>query len=117
MNIRDQTGLDISKQVQTEKFLQTYKIDILNCQEINIKEETFSNTDFISSSYQIISNNATNKYGTACLISNHFTPENIKVDTNGRILVFDIENITFSNIYLPSGNDPIARSSRENYLG
>jgi exonuclease III len=29
--------------------------------------------------------------------------------------VFDIEDITFSNVYLPSGNDPVMRGSRENY--
>ena len=29
--------------------------------------------------------------------------------------MFDIGNITFSNVYLPSGNDPIMRNMRENY--
>ena len=116
MNIRGQTGLDISKQVQIEHFLKTFKIDILNCQEINITEDSFIQTNFIGSSYQILSNNATNKYGTACLISNNFTPQNIKLDTKGRLIVFDIENITLCNLHLPSGNDAIARASRENYL-
>ena len=39
MNIRGQTGLDLPKQLQIEKFIQTYRIDILNCQEINILED------------------------------------------------------------------------------
>ena len=116
MNIRGQTGLEIAKQVQIENFLRTYKIDILNCQEINISEDTFSQTDFICSSYQVLSNNATNKYGTASLISNNFSPQNIKVDTNGRVIIFDIENVTICNVYLPSGNDANVRASRENYL-
>ena len=81
MNIRGQTGLDEAKQLQIEHFLQSYKIDILNCQEINILEESFSNCNFISSSYDIITNNAQNKYGTCCLVSNNFTAENIKLDT------------------------------------
>ena len=38
MNVRGQTGLDFAKQLQIENFLRTYKIDILNCQEINIIE-------------------------------------------------------------------------------
>ena len=64
MNVRGQTGLEISKQVQIEHFLQLYNIDILNCQEINIREDSFENCNFINSSYDIISNNASNKYGT-----------------------------------------------------
>ena len=36
LNIRGQTGLDITKQIQIEKFMKAFKIDILNCQEINI---------------------------------------------------------------------------------
>ena len=69
MNIRGQTGLDISKQKQIETFINIYKPDILNLQEINISEDTFENCDAINSSYNIISNNAANKYGTASLVS------------------------------------------------
>ena len=61
MNIRGQTGLNISKQIQIENFIKSYKVDILNCQEINISDETFSTCNFISSQYDIISNNAENK--------------------------------------------------------
>ena len=58
MNIRGQTGLDETKQVQIESFIKSYKIDILNCQEINISENSFSSCNFITSSYDIITNNA-----------------------------------------------------------
>ena len=115
MNIRGQTGLDISKQLQIEHFIKTYKIDILNCQEINILEGSFSNCNFINSSYNIISNNSQNKYGTCCLVANNFKTENMKTDTNGRIIAFNVENVTFCNVYLPSGSDPVMKNSRENY--
>ena len=115
MNIRGQTGLDITKQVQIEHFLRFYNVDILNCQEINILSDSFENCNFINSSYNIISNNASNKYGTCCLVSSTLQAENIKYDINGRIIIFNIDDITFGNIYLPSGNDPTMRSSRENY--
>ena len=49
-------------------------------------------------------------------MKNEYSIENIKVDTSGRIIVFDIENITFGNFYLPSGTDGLLRSSRENYF-
>ena len=115
MNIRGQTGLEYAKQIQIENFLKTYKLDILHLQESNISEDTFQNCDFINSSYDIITNNANNKYGTASLISNCLKPENIKLDSQGRVIVFDIGNMTFCNVYLPSGNDPIMRNMRENY--
>ena len=37
------------------------------------------------------------------------------VDTEGRILVFEISGVTFVNIYLPSGTDATTRSNREKY--
>ena len=115
INIRGQTGLEVSKQVQIEKILQVYNIDILHCQEANILDTTFETCNFINSSYSIISNNASNKYGTCTLVSNCLEPTNIRFDTNGRVIVFDIGEMTFANVYLPSGSDPAMRSSRENY--
>ena len=49
-------------------------------------------------------------------MKNEYCIENIAIDTSGRILVFDIENITFGNFYLLSGTDGLSRSSRENYF-
>ena len=115
MNVRGQTGLDMKKQVQIEQFLKTYNIDILNCQEINVDSESFQSCNFINSSYDIISNNASNKYGTCSFVTSTLQPVNIKFDTNGRIIIFDINSITFGNVYLPSGNDPAMRNARENY--
>ena len=115
MNVRGQTGLDFAKQLQIENFLKTYKIDILNCQEINIIEDSFSNCEYVTSTYNIISNNAQNKYGTCCLVSSNYTTENVKTDVNGRVITFNIENITFCNVYMHSGSDPIMRNGRENY--
>ena len=37
------------------------------------------------------------------------------MDTEGRSIVFDIENVTFSNVYFPSGNNLEMRNNRENY--
>ena len=115
MNIRGQTGLSYSKQAQIESFLIKQKIDILNLQEINICDDSFSNCDVISSSYNIISNNSPTKYGTACLVKSDFIPSNILLDTNGRVIVFNIGPLSLANLYLPSGTDSHSRASRENY--
>ena len=40
MNIRGQSGLNVVKQVQMEHFIKFYQVDVLNCQEINIDEES-----------------------------------------------------------------------------
>ena len=116
MNIRGQTGFNNAKQVQVEKFLSKENLDILNLQEINCDENTFESCDFVTAHYNLISNNAPNKYGTATLVKSNFLPENILYDLNGRIIVFNIGSITISNLYLPSGTDGVSKNSRENYL-
>ena len=115
LNIHGQSGLKLEKQFQIEDLLKTNNVDILHCQDINSDEETFSSCDFISSSYNIVANNSSTKYGTASLVKNEFSIENIVKDTGGRVVMFDIDNMTFGNIYLPSGSDNVSRSSRENY--
>ena len=116
INIKGQTGLPLSKQLQIEHFIQINDIDILHCQEIDIQEDTFDECNYISACYNVISNNSQNKYGTATIVKNEFYVENIGFDSKGRIIIFDIENITFGNCYLPSGTDASARSSREKYF-
>ena len=115
INIRGQTGLNLQKQLQIEHFITQNEIDILHCQEIDVSEDTFSECNIITSSYNIITNNSQNKYGTATLVKNELSVENIILDTSGRIIIFDIDNLTFGNFYLPSGTDASARSRRENY--
>ena len=66
-------------------------------------------------SFNIYSNNAINKYGTASFVKNDFRVENIKMDTEGRALIFDINKTTFGNIYLHSGTDAVARGNRERF--
>ena len=116
INIRGQTGLTGAKQAQIESFLLQQKLDVLHLQEINICEDSFSNCNSISSSFNIISNNSPSKYGTASIIKSDFTPENILLDSNGRAIIFNIGQVTFGNLYLPSGTDATARSNREQYF-
>ena len=49
------------------------------------------------------------------MIRNVFTPENVRMDTSGRAIFFNIENITLGNVYLHSGTDGLSRGARENY--
>ena len=115
INIHGQTGLEYSKQVQIEKFIRSYSVDIAHCQEIDINSESFEKCDYINSSFNIIANNATNKYGTCSIVSNSLETDNIKTDKSGRVIIFDISDFSFGNVYLPSGNDPIKRRGREDY--
>ena len=116
MNIRGQTGLSYMKQKQIESFIVREDLDVLHMQEININEESFSSCTTISSSFNIISNNAANKYGTASIIKSDITPSNIMFDTKGRAIVFDIGNLTLANLYLPSGSDATSKAEREEYF-
>ena len=65
--------------------------------------------------YNIIENNSVNKYGTASLVKSELTVENIRTDLEGRLIIFDIGDMTLGNIYLHSGTDARSRANRENY--
>ena len=88
MNIRGQTKLTLIKQNQIEDFIKMYRIDILFMQEVEICNDTFSECSFISSSYNIVSNNSNNGYGTACLIKSDLDYSDVKCDTSGRAIIF-----------------------------
>ena len=115
MNIHGQSGLNHAKQMQIETFLSHNDIDVLHLQEIDIVEDTFRNCNFISSSYNILTNNSPTKYGTASLVKSDLYVENIVCDTEGRALIFDIGKFTHGNVYLPFGTDARSRTSREQY--
>ena len=115
MNIHGQTKLTEAKQLQIEDFLKYNKVDIAHLQETDICDETFSCCNFISSSFNTITNNAENKYGTSSLIKTELNYENVKCDTAGRALTFDVGGITFGNFYGHSGTDARSRAGRENF--
>ena len=81
MNIRGQSGLPLDKQMQIETFLKENSCDILNLQEVQIEEDTFSDCSFIATNYNIIQNNAENKYGTASIVKNDLQVDNVMCDT------------------------------------
>ena len=115
LNIRGQTGLPVAKQLQIEAFMKFNHCDILHLQEANIEDDSFTSCDFIKSSYNLLQNNSTNKYGTASLIKTDFQYNNIQMDSEGRTIIFDIGDLTLGNIYLPSGTDGASRAGRERY--
>ena len=117
LNCRAQTGFNESKQLQIENFLKMYSLDILHLQETHIEENTFSQCSFILSNYEIIHNNSPTKYGTSSLIRLSLAVENIILHHSGRIILFNIGQITFGNVYLPSGTNATSRTSRETYCG
>ena len=115
MNIHGQSKLPIAKQLQIQDFLKYKNIDILHLQECDICEETFLECDYLSSSFNIISNNNLTKYGTASIIRSDLEYRNVHCDTGGRAIFFDIGEVTFGNLYAQSGTDGLSRSSRESF--
>ena len=115
LNIRGQTGLPVTKQLQIEAFMKYNNCDILHLQEANIEDDSFTSCEFVSSSCSILQNNSTNKYGTASLIKTDLQYDNVQMDSNGRVIIFDVGEFTFGNIYLPSGTDGASRTGREKY--
>ena len=80
-------------------------------------DDTFSQCSFVSSNYSVLKNNSHNEYGTASIVKNSLIPEDIILHHSGRIIIFNIGDITFGNVYLPSGTDGPSRGSRENFCG
>ena len=68
INVHGQSKMTETKQMQIEDFMKFNKVDVAHLQEIEICDETFSTCNLISSSYDILSNNAAHKYGTASLV-------------------------------------------------
>ena len=116
MNLRAQTGMSMGKQLQIQQFIVDKRIDICHLQESHIDEDTFSTCDYITSNFEIFANNSLNKYGTASLVRSDIQIQNIGMDQEGRVIVFDVaRGFTCGNFYLPSGNGHIPRSKREKY--
>ena len=94
LNCRGQTGLNLAKQLQIENFLQTNDIDVAHLQETHFDDETFMECRFISSSYYLIRNNSESRYGTGSLIRNSFQADEIVLHHSGRIILFNIADVT-----------------------
>ena len=116
INTWGQTNLTLQKQLQIEDLIKFHKSDIIHLQETDLDDKTFSACKFITNNYTVIANNSPTGYGTASLVRNDLDVENISFDTSGRVIVFDIQNVTHCNVYLEAGTDAISRSARENYL-
>ena len=116
INIHGQSKLSEAKQVQIEDFLKFNKIDVAHLQESEICDKTCSTCNFISSSYDVYTNNAENKYGTSSLVKSVFSVENVRCDTAGRALVFDLGGLTLGNFYGHSGTDAKSRANREQFF-
>ena len=117
INCVGQSGLNLAKQLEIQSFLITNTIDILHLQEVRISDNTFAQCGYISSNYNIISNNTpnNNNYGTASLVRWDLEVTNIHTDNSGRVIVFDAADCTWSNLYLPSGTVGNSRALREHY--
>ena len=113
LNLRGQLTLGHSRILQLEDFVKQFKIDVLNLQETDLKDDVFQDNDFLFSNYELIINNSPKKFGTAVLIKNDLQYDNIKMDTEGRLISYDLTdlNITGCNIYLQCG---LLKEHREN---
>ena len=117
LNCVGQTKFTTAKQLEIQNYICEYSLDILHLQECMIESDTFSTCGYIKSNFNIITNNTPNNtyYGTASLVRSDLEITNIHTDDQGRVIVFDAGNCTWSNLYLPSGTDATSRSLREKY--
>lgn len=117
INIHGQTKLPQSKQNQIEYLVKEYEVDVLHLQETNIDESAFERCTFIANNYKVIFQNNDTGFGVCSLIHNKFSTSNELLHPSGRIIAFDIGNLTLANIYLPSGSESSAKNQREDLCG
>ena len=115
INTRGQTKFTLEKQMQIDDLNRHYKSDIIHLQEVDVDGNVFEHCSFIKNNFSVISNNSPTGYGTLSLVKNNLTTTNVKLDTEGRLIIFDIDNTTFCNVYMEAGTDSSSRSSREKY--
>ena len=117
LNIYGQTNFNQAKVNQIEFLVKTNKIDILHLQETNISEETFENSNYLKNNYQILFQNNESGFGVCSLIKNDLETKNVLLHPSGRLISFDVEDLTMINVYLQSGNSQFARNQREEFSG
>ena len=116
MNCYGQSKLEVPKLLYIQNFLLTNKMDVLLCQETKIDANTFDQCNFIKSNYNIIKNNSHNPYGTSILAHNNIPIDEVKFDREGRIIIFNSDNITFCNVYQKAGIDSESGQEREDLI-
>ena len=117
INIHGQTKLPQTKQNQIEYLVKEFNVDILHMQETQIDESAFENNPFIANNFNIIFNNSETGYGVCSLINRKFSTKDELLHPSGRIIAFNIGDLTMTNIYLPSGAERTAKNLREDLCG
>ena len=115
LNIQGQLKFTQARKDQIEHVIKSNQLDVLHLQETNICDGEFDLCHHISNNFQIIAQNNESGFGVCSLIHKRFVIENLFLHPSGRILCFDIEDLTLVNVYLPSGSE--AKQDRENLIG
>ena len=116
LNIHGQSKMTQSKQDQIQYLIKEHELDVLNLQETYIDESTFQKSPFIANNYKVIFKNNESGYGVCSLVRNELPTKNEIQHPSGRLIAFDIGELTMTNVYLPSGGGE-ARDQRENFFG
>ena len=109
LNCRGQSKMSLAKMLQIQHTIRTNNLDLLFCQETYLEENNLEHCEFIRSNFDLIKNNAGNEFGTAVFVKNTFNTSDVCFDTEGRVIIFNIEDTTFVNIYPKSGTDSESR--------
>ena len=118
INFKGQTGMVKQKLIQLETLIKAQRLDIINLQEVWVDSKIFLECPLINGNYQILTNNSRNNYGTSTLVSRNLKVDNVKIDSDGRVLIFDLPefNLTIGNTYLQCGSDSKSKRHRDKTL-
>ena len=119
INVYNQGGLDLGKQLEIEQHVRDYRLDVVHLQEINMSGEVFRDCPYLTSSFAFLANlNSPTGFGTASLVKNSFAVDGFRCDKEGRVICFELDDwLTCWNVYLQCGQKRDANNSREEYCG
>ena len=117
LNIQGQGKLTQSKQNQIEHLVKSHRCDILNLQESNVSSDAFEHCPYIANNFHIIAQNSDTGFGVCSLVHKRIPIENEYLHPSGRIIAFEVHNLSIVNVYLPSGSEHHAKNLREDLIG
>ena len=88
----------------------------MHLQETNITEASFHYCPFINQNYNMIFQNNSSGFGVCSLVHKKLKISNEMIHPDGRLIMFDIGQVTHINLYLHSGQVLEAKNARETFI-
>ena len=103
INCYGQSKFPIHKQLEIQSLICQNSLDIIHLQETKIDQDSFAQCGFISSNFNIFSNNKPDGsyFGTVSLVRSDLDVSDIHTDNEGQIIIFNAAGCTWGKFLSP----------------